>query len=70
MLFRSADNVTAVLQINGKIKERIKVSPDITDSELEALAITNPAIVAALAGAKPVKIITRAPKLVNLVIPN
>ena len=65
-----ADNVTAVLQINGKIKERIEVSPDITDSELEALAITNPAIVAALAGAKPVKIITRAPKLVNLVIPN
>ena len=65
-----ADNVTAVLQINGKIKERIEVSPDITDSELEALAITNPAIVAALAGAKPTKIITRAPKLVNLVIPN
>ena len=65
-----ADNVTAVLQINGKIKERIEVSPDITDSELEALAITNPAIVAAIAGSKPVKIITRAPKLVNLVIPN
>ena len=65
-----ADNVTAVLQINGKIKERIEVSPDITDSELEALAITNPAIVAALAGTKPSKIITRAPKLVNLVIPN
>ena len=65
-----ADNVTAVLQINGKIKERIEVSPDITDSELEALAITNPAIVAALAGAKPTKIITRAPKLVNLVIHN
>jgi len=37
---------------------------------LEALAITNPAIVAALAGVKPTKIITRAPKLVNLVIPN
>ena len=26
-----ADNVTAVLQINGKIKERIEVSPDITE---------------------------------------
>jgi leucyl-tRNA synthetase len=65
-----ADAVTAVLQINGKIKERIEVAPTITDSELEALALANPAIVAALAGAKPVKIITRAPKLVNLVIPN
>jgi leucyl-tRNA synthetase len=65
-----ADSVTAVLQINGKIKERIEVSPDISDADLEAEALSNPAIVAALAGAKPVKIITRAPKLVNLVIPN
>ena len=65
-----ADSVTAVLQINGKIKERIEVSPDISDADLEAQALANPAIVAALAGAKPVKIITRAPKLVNLVIPN
>ena len=65
-----ADSVTAVLQINGKIKERIEVSPEISDADLEAQALANPAIVAALAGAKPVKIITRAPKLVNLVIPN
>ena len=65
-----ADSVTAVLQINGKIKERVEVAPTITDSELEALALSNPTMVATLAGAKPVKIITRAPKLVNLVIPN
>jgi leucyl-tRNA synthetase len=64
-----ADAVTAVLQINGKIKERIEVAPTITDSELEALALSNPAIVAALGGVKPEKIITRAPKLVNLVVP-
>ena len=65
-----ADSVTAVLQINGKIKERIEVDPNISDAELEALALANPTMVAALDGAKPVKIITRAPKLVNLVIPN
>ena len=65
-----ADAVTAVLQINGKIKERIEVDPSISDSDLEALALSNPAIVAALGGVKPVKIITRAPKLVNIVIPN
>jgi leucyl-tRNA synthetase len=64
------DSVTAVLQINGKIKERIEVAPSISDAELEALALANPAIIAALDGATPVKIITRAPKLVNLVIPN
>ena len=65
-----ADAVEAVIQINGKIKERLEVSPTITDAELEAQALALPAIVAELGGATPVKIITRAPKLVNIVIPN
>ena len=65
-----ADAVEAVIQINGKIKERLEVAPTITDAELEAQALALPAIVAELAGATPVKIITRAPKLVNIVIPN
>ncbi len=65
-----ADNVTAVLQINGKIKERIEVEPDISDAELEKVALANPTIIAALSGVNPTKIITRAPKLVNIVIPS
>jgi leucyl-tRNA synthetase len=65
-----ADAVEAVIQINGKIKERLEVSPTITDAELEAQALALPAIAADLGGVKPVKIITRAPKLVNIVIPN
>jgi leucyl-tRNA synthetase len=65
-----ADAVEAVIQINGKIKERIEVAPTISDAELEAQALALPAIVAELGGVKPVKIITRAPKLVNIVIPN
>jgi leucyl-tRNA synthetase len=65
-----ADAVEAVIQINGKIKERLEVSPTITDAELEAQALALPAIAAELGGVRPVKIITRAPKLVNIVIPN
>ena len=65
-----ADAVEAVIQINGKIKERLEVSPTISDAELEAQALALPAIAAELGGVKPVKIITRAPKLVNIVIPN
>jgi leucyl-tRNA synthetase len=65
-----ADAVEAVIQINGKIKERLEVSPTISDAELEAQALALPAIVAELGGVTPVKIITRAPKLVNIVIPN
>ena len=65
-----ADAVEAVIQINGKIKERLEVSPTISDAELEAQALALPAIAAELDGVTPVKIITRAPKLVNIVIPN
>jgi len=62
-----ADSVEAVIQINGKIKERIDVSPTITDAELEALALAHPTIVAELGTNAPKKVIARAPKLVNIV---
>jgi len=63
-----ADNVTVVLQISGKIKDRIEVSPDISQADLEALALENDVIKAEIAGATIKKIITVAPKLVNIVI--
>ena len=63
-----ADNVTAVLQISGKIKDRIEVSPNISKEDLEKLAMENAAIKAEIAGATIKKIITVAPKLVNIVI--
>ena len=63
-----ADAVTVVVQINGKIIDRIDVVPTITDAELEAAALVLPSVVSALAGAQINKIITRAPKLVNIVI--
>jgi leucyl-tRNA synthetase len=63
-----ADEVEAVVQINGKIKERILVSPTITDAELEAQALAHPTIAQELAGATPKKVIARAPKLVNIVL--
>jgi leucyl-tRNA synthetase len=62
------DAVVAILQINGKIKDRIEVSPDISDADLEKLAMANPEMNAALAGATILKTIVRAPKLVNIVI--
>jgi leucyl-tRNA synthetase len=62
-----ADSVEAIIQINGKIKERIDVSPTITDAELETLALAHPTIVAELGTNAPKKVIARAPKLVNIV---
>jgi leucyl-tRNA synthetase len=63
-----ADAVVAVIQINGKIKERIEVSPLITDSQLEISALAHPTIVDALKGETVTKVITRAPKIVNIVV--
>ena len=62
------DEVEAVLQINGKIKDRVKVSPTISEAEFKALALANPNIIAGLEGAPVKNVIVRAPKLVNIVI--
>lgn len=63
-----ADNVIAILQVNGKIKDRIEVSPNVSKDELEKLATENSEIKAALSGATVKKVITVTPKLVNFVI--
>ena len=63
-----ADSVTAVLQISGKIRDRIEVSPTISREDLETLALENDLIKAEIAGVTIKKIITVAPKLVNIVI--
>ena len=63
-----ADSVVAILQVNGKIKDRIEVSPTISDADLEALAFANPEISSSISGQNIAKVIVRAPKLVNIVI--
>ncbi|MFI6141033.1 leucine--tRNA ligase [Streptomyces griseus] len=61
------ETVTCVVQIKGKVRARLEISPTITDEELEALALADEAVVAALGGAGIRKVIVRAPKLVNIV---
>ncbi|MFF4248376.1 leucine--tRNA ligase [Streptomyces sp. NPDC001822] len=61
------ETVTCVVQIKGKVRARLEVSPSITDEELEALALADENVVAALGGAGIRKVIVRAPKLVNIV---
>ena len=64
----SADNVIVILQVNGKIKDRIEVSPSISKEELEQLARENAEIKGAISGQDVKKVIVVAPKLVNFVI--
>ncbi|MFD0037391.1 leucine--tRNA ligase [Streptomyces anulatus] len=61
------ETVTCVVQIKGKVRARLEISPAITAEELEALALADEAVVAALGGAGIRKVIVRAPKLVNIV---
>ncbi|MFH9391859.1 leucine--tRNA ligase [Streptomyces sp. NPDC017556] len=61
------ETVTCVVQIKGKVRARLEISPAISDEELEALALADEAVVAALGGAGIRKVIVRAPKLVNIV---
>lgn len=61
------ESVICVVQIKGKVRARLEVSPSISDEDLEALALGDAAVVAALGGAGIRKVIVRAPKLVNIV---
>ena len=61
------DTVTCVVQIAGKVKDRLEVAPDISDADLEQLALASEAVQKALDGRGTRKVIVRAPKLVNIV---
>ncbi|MFD3399770.1 leucine--tRNA ligase [Kribbella sp. NPDC058693] len=61
------DTVTCVVQVAGKVKDRLEVAPDISDADLEKLALDSDAVQKALDGRGTRKVIVRAPKLVNIV---
>ncbi|MFN8212857.1 MAG: leucine--tRNA ligase [Candidatus Nanopelagicales bacterium] len=62
-----AQTVTCVVQVAGKVKARLEVDPQIGEDDLQAAALADQAIVAALGGVEPRRVIVRAPKLVNIV---
>jgi leucyl-tRNA synthetase len=62
------DTVTCVVQVKGKVRARLEVSPDIAEADLEAAALADPAVQRAIDGAAIRKVIVRAPKLVNVVV--
>ena len=60
--------MTAVVQVQGKVRGRLEVSPDISADDLQAAAMADPAVAKAIEGATVRRVIVRAPKLVNIVI--
>ena len=62
------DEVEIVLQVNGKVRDKVRVSLDASDSELEEIARNNPRVLEFVAG-KPIrKIVVIRKKLVNVVV--
>ncbi len=61
------ESVTAVVQVQGKLRARLEVAPDISDADLEAAALADRSVQRALEGKQVRKVIVRAPRLVNFV---
>jgi len=60
--------VTLVVQVNGKVRDRIDVSPDVDEQTAIAAAMASERIQDWLAKGEVRKVIARPPNLVNLVI--
>jgi leucyl-tRNA synthetase len=62
------ETVTAIVQVQGKVRAKLEVSPDISEADLEALALTDEAVLRVIDGREVRKVIVRAPKLVSVVV--
>ena len=62
------DTVTMVVQVNGRVRDRIEVPADIDEAAAEAAALASERVAAHLDGAPPKKVVVRPPGLVNVVV--
>jgi len=61
------DTITAIAQVDGKLKDTFELSVDATEDDLKAAADNSRTVQKALEGREVVKVIIRAPKLINIV---
>ena len=62
------DEVEIVIQINGKVRDRVTVSISATQEEVKAVAVASPKIKELVAGKAIRKVVIVPKKLVNIVI--
>jgi len=63
-----ADEIVLVLQVNGKLRDRITVAADISDEDARKVALSNEQVIKYLEGKTPRQVIVVPGKLVNVVI--
>ena len=61
------ESVTCVIQVGGKLRDRIAVPPSIGDDDLQERALASEAVQRALDGRGIRTVVVRAPRLVNVV---
>jgi leucyl-tRNA synthetase len=62
------ETVTMVVQVNGKVRARLEVVATLSESDAESLALAHPDIVEALAGKSATRVVSRPPRLVNIIV--
>ncbi|OZB79308.1 MAG: leucine--tRNA ligase, partial [Microbacterium sp. 14-71-5] len=62
------DSATCAVQVNGKVRTTLEVPAKIGDADLEALARADEKVQRALDGKEIVRVIVRAPKIVNFAV--
>mgnify|MGYP001196342152 FL=1 len=63
-----SETVTLIVQINGKLKDRIEVASDLNEEEIQNLALASERVKELLNEQKPKRIIVRPPSLINIVL--
>lgn len=64
----SEEELTIVVQVNGKLRNRITVSADESEDKIKEMALADEKTQKFLEGVKIVKVITVPKKLVNIVV--
>ncbi|HLI43432.1 MAG TPA: leucine--tRNA ligase [Acidimicrobiales bacterium] len=65
--YLAAETVTMVVQVNGKVRDRVEVAAGIGEEEATAAALGSEKVRQVLAGAEPRRIVVKPPTLVNIV---
>lgn len=63
-----SSSITLVIQINGKVKDKIEVAEDLSQEEMKSIALTSNKAKELTAGKEVVKVIVVPKKLVNIVV--
>ena len=61
------ETVTCIVQVGGKVRDKLEVSPTISEQDLRELALASSRVQELLGGMPPRQVIVKAPRVVNVV---